>query len=127
MKKKFIITLLIAFVCVFSTQAQVKKPTLMVIPADNWCVKNGYMDTFNDQGTIVKVPNYKRALQNSSECYNVITKINTLMSDHSFPLKDLSAVTKSMETNQAMDAVTITKSGSGLSESPLDILNSATL
>jgi ATP-dependent DNA helicase RecG len=48
MKKKFIITLLIAFVCVFSTQAQVKKPTLMVIPADNWCVKNGYMDTFND-------------------------------------------------------------------------------
>lgn len=122
MKKKFIITLLITFVCVFSTQAQVKKPTLMVIPADNWCVKNGYMDTFNDQGTIVKVPNYKRALQNSSECYNVITKINTLMSDRSFPLKDLSAVTKSMETNQAMDAVTITKSGSGLSESPLDII-----
>lgn len=88
MKKKFIITLLIAFVCVFSTKAQVKKPTLMVVPADNWCVKNGYMDTFNDQGTMVEVPNYKRALQNSSECYNVITKINTLMSDHSFPLKD---------------------------------------
>ena len=122
MKKKFIITLLIAFACVVSTRAQVKKPTLMVVPADNWCVKNGYMDTFNDQGTIVKVPNYKHALQNSSECYNVITKINTLMSDRSFPLKDLSAVTKSMETNQAMDAVTTTKSGSGLSESPLDII-----
>lgn len=122
MKKKFIIILLIAFVCVFSTKAQVKKPTLMVVPADNWCVKNGYMDTFNDQGTMVEVPNYKRALQNSSECYNVITKINTLMSDRSFPLKDLSAVTKSMETNQAMDAVTTTKSGSGLSESPLDII-----
>lgn len=71
---------------------------------------------------MVEVPNYKRALQNSSECYNVITKINTLMSDRSFPLKDLSAVTKSMETNQAMDAVTTTKSGSGLSESPLDII-----
>lgn len=39
MKKKFIIILLIAFVCVFSTKAQVKKPTLMVVPADNWCVK----------------------------------------------------------------------------------------
>ena len=56
MKKTFIITLLIAFACVVSTRAQVKKPTLMVVPADNWCVKNGYMDTFNDQGAIVKVP-----------------------------------------------------------------------
>ena len=44
MKKKFIITLLIAFACVVSTRAQVKKPTLMVVPADNWCVKNGYME-----------------------------------------------------------------------------------
>lgn len=44
------------------------------------------------------------------------------MSDRSFPLKDLSAVTKSLETNQAMDAVTTTKSGAGLSESPLDII-----
>lgn len=122
MKKKFIIILLIAFVCVFSTQAQVKKPTLMVVPADNWCVKNGYMDSFNDQGTIAEAPNYKRALQNSSECYNVITKINAMMSERSFPLKDLSAVTKSMENNQAMDAVTTTKSGAGLSESPLDII-----
>ena len=116
MKKKFIITLLITFVCVFSTQAQVKKPTLMVIPADNWCVKNGYMDTFNDQGTIVKVPNYKRALQNSSECYNVITKINTLMSDRSFPLKDLSAVTKSMETK---DILLQLRTKAGLSQDEL--------
>lgn len=56
--------------------AQAKKPTLMVVPADNWCVNNNFMDSFDDQGTIVDVPNYKRALQNSSDCYNVITKIN---------------------------------------------------
>lgn len=102
--------------------AQVKKPTLMVVPAENWCVRNGYITKFNDQGTMVDVPNYKRALQNSSDCYNVITKINTLMSDRQFPLKDLSAVTKSMETNQAMDAVTTSKSGAGLAESPLDVI-----
>ena len=106
----------------FSATAQVKKPTLMVVPADNWCVKNGFITRFNDQGTMVDVPNYKRALQNSSDCYNVITKINTLMSERNFPLKDLSAVTKSMETNQAMDAVTTTKSGAGLAESPLDVI-----
>ena len=44
------------------------------------------------------------------------------MSDRQFPLKDLSAVTKSMETNQAMDAVTTSKSGAGLAESPLDVI-----
>lgn len=105
-----------------SASSQVKKPTLMVVPADNWCVKNGYITKFNDQGAMVDVPNYKRALQNSSDCYNVITKINTLMNDRQFPLKDLSAVTKSMETNQAMDAVTTSKSGAGLAESPLDVI-----
>lgn len=101
---------------------QAKKPTLMIVPADNWCVTNQYMDKFDDQGTTVDVPNYKRALQNNSDCYNVITKINTLMSDRNFPLKDLSAVLKSMATNSAMDAVTTTKSGSGLAESPLDVI-----
>ena len=91
-------------------------------PADNWCATNHYMDTFDDQGTSVDVPNYKRALQNSSDCYNVITKINTLMSDRNFPLKDLSAVLKSMSTDAAMDAVTTTRSGAGLAESPLDLI-----
>lgn len=120
MKKK-ILTILFALIPGLMV-AQVKKPTLMVVPADNWCVNNNFMDKFNDQGTIVSVPNYKKALQNSSDCYNVITKINTLMSDRSFPLKDLSSVTKNMETNSAMDAVTTSKSGAGLAESPFDVI-----
>lgn len=119
--KKAIITLLITSFPLI-TFAQAKKPTLMVVPSDNWCVTNNFMDKFDNQGTTIDVPNYKKALQNSSECNNVITKINTLMSDRSFPLKDLSAVTKSMETNAAMDAMTTSKSGNGLAESPLDAL-----
>lgn len=119
--KKVFSTLFMAMLAL-AASAQVKKPTLMVVPADNWCVRNGYITKFNDQGTMVDVPNYKQALQNSSDCYNVITKINTLMSDRQFPLKDLSSVTKSMETNQAMDAVTTSKSGTGLAESPLDVI-----
>lgn len=115
--KKILIIVLFAL-SVASATAQIKKPTLMVVPADNWCVRNGYTNTFDDQGTVVTIPNYKQALQNSTECYNVITKINTLMSDRNFPLKDLSAVTKSLETNQAMDAV----SDAGIAESPLDVI-----
>lgn len=119
--KKTILVLLMVLLAV-SLAAQVKKPTLMVVPSDNWCVKNGFVTEFDNQGTKAVVPNYKQVLQNSSDCYNVITKINTLMSDRDFPLKDLSAVTKSLEANQAIDAMTTTKSGAGLMESPLDVL-----
>ena len=94
----------------------------MVVPADNWCIANNYVDKINDQGTVKDVPNYKRALQNSSECYNVITKINTLMSDRSFPLKDLSSVLKSMANNTVMDIVTTSSSGAELAESTLDLI-----
>ena len=24
-----------------------KKPTIMVVPSDNWCVQNGYVQTYN--------------------------------------------------------------------------------
>lgn len=119
--KKTILVLLMVLLAV-SLAAQVKKPTLMVVPSDNWCVKNGFVTEFDNQGTKAVVPNYKQVLQNSSDCYNVITKINTLMSDRDFPLKDLSAVTKSLEANQAIDAMTTTKSGAGLMESPLDVI-----
>lgn len=120
MKKTILVLLMVLFAV--SLAAQVKKPTLMVVPSDNWCVKNGFVTEFDNQGTKAVVPNYKQVLQNSSDCYNVITKINTLMSDRDFPLKDLSAVTKSLEANQAIDAMTTTKSGAGLMESPLDVL-----
>lgn len=94
----------------------------MIVPADNWCVNNGYIDSIDNQGTTTIVPNYKRVVQESTDCNNVITKINALMSDRSFPLKDLSAVIKSAERNAAMDEVTTSKSGAELSESPLDAI-----
>jgi hypothetical protein len=36
--------------------AQAKKPTIMVVPSDVWCTKNGYMMTFDNQGTKVSIP-----------------------------------------------------------------------
>ncbi len=101
---------------------QVKKPTIMVVPADNWCVNNQFMDEFDNRGSIIAVPNYKKALQNSSDCYNVITKINALMSDRGFPLKDLSAVLKTMKTEAVVDAATTSQSGASIAESPIDVI-----
>ena len=105
-----------------AAHAQVKKPTLMVVPADNWCVKHGFTTSYKDQGRTVEVPDYEQAVMKSNDCNQVITKINALMSDRDFPLKDLPAVVKSMRANRAMDAAANTRYHSKLAESPLDIL-----
>ncbi|MFK7947150.1 MAG: DUF6175 family protein [Saprospiraceae bacterium] len=103
--------------------AQAKKPTLMVVPSDVWCNQNGYMTTFENQGITINIPDYKKAFQNNAELKLVISKINELMADRGFPLKDLEATIKSLEIDEAEDAMTQSStSGSELKESPLDKL-----
>ena len=121
MKHYFLILCLSLFS--LSAMSQAKKPTLMVIPSDVWCTKNGYMEKFDNQGTMELSPNFQIALQTSSDLMNVISKINILMSDRDFPLKDLSQTLKSISSNAAQASVlTSTKSGAGLAENPIDVL-----
>jgi hypothetical protein len=101
--------------------SQAKKPTIMVVPSDAWCDKNGAMLEFDNQGTKVKVPDYKKALLNP-ELLLVIGKINTLMTERGFPLKDLGAAMKSIDQEAAEASVTTSKTGAGVSESPVDKL-----
>ena len=68
--KKIFITLslvLIGFATVFG---QAKKPTIMVVPSDNWCIKNGYTMEFDDEGTKVTIPDYKTAFQQNISLYS---------------------------------------------------------
>lgn len=103
--------------------AQAKKPTLMILPSDNWCEQRYFMTEFDNQGTIQKVPNYKQAFQEDTELGQVISKIGSLMIDRGFPLKDAEQELKAIETRNAEDNMTSSKtSGSSISESPLDIL-----
>jgi hypothetical protein len=102
--------------------AQAKKPTIMVVPSDVWCTKNGYMMEFDNQGTKVKIPDYKKALQENADLLLVIAKINGLMADRGFPLKNMESILKSLESASAEDAMLTSKSGAGVSESPIDKL-----
>lgn len=103
--------------------AQAKKPTLMVLPSDNWCEQRYFMSEFDNQGTKQKVPNYKQAFQEDTELGQVISKIGSLMIDRGFPLKDAEQELKAIETRTAEDNMTSSSSsGSSLSESPLDVL-----
>jgi hypothetical protein len=123
--KKFIKTTLIAvsmLLCIGSAFSQAKKPTIMILPSDVWCNTNGYMMEFDNQGTKVKVPDYKKAFQENADLLLVISKINGMMADRGFPLKNAESVLKSLANESAEDAMLSSKSGAGVAESPIDKL-----
>jgi hypothetical protein len=119
--KKFIYNFLFLLFISLSF-AQAKKPTIMVVPSDAWCKENGYIMEFDNQGKKTTVSDYKRAFQENTDLLLVISKINELMAERGFPLKNLESALKSLESQSAEDAMLTSKSGSDVSESPIDKL-----
>ena len=103
--------------------AQTKKPTIMILPSDNWCVQRYFTTDFDNQGTIARIPNYQQAFQEDTELGQVISKIGGLLTKLGYSLKDAEQELKSIYTKQAEDNVTQSKtSGASFAETPLDIL-----
>jgi hypothetical protein len=126
MKSKHLFKLIIILTILpFLSNGQAKKPTIMVVPSDNWCITNGYSLTFDNQGTDVVIPDYKKAFQESSDLLLVVSKLNGLMADRGFPLKNMESELKSISQVSALDAMRSSKSsGAQVAESPVDqILN----
>ena len=111
--KKLLVSI-IALLLATTASSQVKKPTIMVVPSDVWCFQNGYTSSFDNDGTTITIPNHKLALQNDSDLLMAISKINTLMADRGFPLKDLNATIKAVE-RQNIENETM-----GIIENPID-------
>ena len=72
MKLMLVAMMLVASLGVF---AQAKKPTLMVMPSDAWCNEHGYMQTYDNQGSIEKVPDYKAAVSTDKQLNAVISRL----------------------------------------------------
>ncbi|MDX9909987.1 MAG: DUF6175 family protein [Mariniphaga sp.] len=102
--------------------SQAKKPIIMVVPSDNWCIKNEYTQMYDEMGTQKTLPDYKMALQNETDLLMTIGKINTMMADRGFPLVNLESALKNLEQEGAEIAMLGSKSGGGIAESPIDIL-----
>jgi hypothetical protein len=120
--KTFLSSLILIGINLFSF-GQAKKPTLMVLPSDQWCDARYFMTEIDNQGTKMKVPNYKQAFQEDNELGQIIAKIGSFLADRGFPLKDAEQELKAIEQRNAEDNMTSsTANGSSLSESPLDML-----
>ncbi|MBS1535602.1 MAG: hypothetical protein JST78_11030 [Bacteroidetes bacterium] len=114
--------LVLALMSLTLSFAQAKKPTIMVVPSDVWCNKNGYMTEVAGLGETVKVPNYKKAFQENSDLLAVVAKLNSLMADRGFPLKDMAAAIKTLESESAENALLTSKGGAGVAETPIEKL-----
>lgn len=106
----------------FSAYAQ-KKPTLMILPSDNWCTQRYFTTEYDNQGVMERIPNYKQAFQEDIELGPVISKIGELLTNLGYSLKDAEMELKNVSIRSAEDNVTFSKtSGAQISESPLDVL-----
>ena len=103
---------------------QAKKPSLLIIPSDNWCIQNGYYDVRDDQGTEKKVVNYKKAVQENAELLSAVSKLEEMLQLRGFPPKNLEQTLKSLEMQQTRDNQVSSKYGSSIAVSPQDELNS---
>lgn len=117
------LTLIITFAIISaSIYSQARKPEIMVVPSDVWCNSKGYIQTYDNQGLVEQIPDYKKAVKTDKELSNMIGKISNMMADRGFPLVDLSATISSIERRQAEDELITSKQGAAIAESPLDQL-----
>lgn len=105
-----------------SAFGQAKRPSIMLVPSDGWCVTYGYVQEFDNMGTKQVVPDYRAALQNDNNLRFAIATFGKMMNDRGFTPKDLEASLKTLQEQAAEDAMLTSKQGSDVAESPIDKL-----
>lgn len=117
-------TIAVLILSIFSlTSFAQKKPTLMILPSDNWCTQRYFTMEYVNQGVPERIPNYKQAFQEDTELGPVISKVGELLTNLGYSLKDAEMELKNISNRTAEDNVTFSKSsGAQLAESPLDML-----
>lgn len=124
MKKnmKNALTLFIALLLTANSFGQARKPTIMVVPSERFCIANGYSMTYDNQGTQTVLPDYRKALQGDADLRMAISKMSGIMSDREFPLKDLEQEMRNLASESAETAMLTGADGGSVVESPIDIL-----
>ena len=69
------------------------------------------MTVYDNQGSEAAIPDYVRALQSDVNLLPVIAKINDLMADRGFPLKNLESEVKDLNRTDAEMALLQSRGG----------------
>lgn len=122
MRKLFTMFLLVMLAVV--SMAQAKKPTIMVMPADAYCSRNGYTTEWVDEnGNKNVVPDLTNIFKQDDieDLRLVISELSSIMAERGFPLKDLEQTLKSIQQESIeMSLLESSTSGAYITESLLD-------
>lgn len=107
------------FIVGVSCASTPKKPTLMILPSDNWCNQRYYTVPLGNE----KVPDYALAFAEDTELPIVISNVGAVLTDMGYSVKDAQQELKNLKMKAAEDQVTQSRtSGAALAETPLDQL-----
>ena len=122
MKKSLIIAALL-LACQAIGWSQAKKPTIMVVPADAFCERYGYVQTVNAMGETVTSPDYARAMKENADIRTLVAAMADFMAKNDFPIQSLEQELKRLQTEDAELAMMTGKnSGAEVEETPLERL-----
>lgn len=120
--KKITLIILCALVSIMSF-GQAKKPTLMVVPSDSWCLRNGFVSEFNNMGTTVTVPDYSTAFVQNTEIRTMVSAMADFMAREGFPLVSLEQELNRLKNESAEMAMMMGKNEGGtIAETPVERL-----
>ena len=121
MKKALAIAaLLLAFQAIGLSQA--KKPTIMVVPADAFCERNGYVQQVEAMGAVTTQSDYTRAMKDNADIRTLVSAMADFKAKNDFPNQSLEQELKRIQTESAEMAMMTGKTGSEFSETPLERL-----
>ena len=121
--KKIFLSIVFVLIAV-AVMAQAKKPTIMVMPSDVYCARNGYTTEWIDENgtknTVSDISNIFKQ-EDVEDLRLVISELSKIMAERGFPLKDLEQTLKSIQQESVeMSLLESSSSGAYVTESMLD-------
>ncbi len=91
----------------FGQSGGVEKPSVMIMPTDQWLISRGffYSQKNPQTGVVEKLPNYKKAFDKNFELGKIVSSVGSVFGDRKFPLKPLEENLKKLQKNNALDMV----------------------
>lgn len=121
MKIRFI-NCVILLLPVLSMAQSLKRPSLIILPSDNWCTERYFIQRFDNQGTVTEMIDYERSFKEDPELPSVISTIAGFLAEKGYAIKDAEQAAKNLRTNIAENNATMSKAGLMLAENALDVI-----
>lgn len=106
-------------------QVAARKPTIMVVPSDAWCIRNGFYSEVDIDGYIEKNMDYVKAFQENSDIRVLVAKMGDIMAKEGFAIKSLEERLKDLASDAGYNSLVTNKGGETIRETSIDMLNKA--